>query len=55
MCRIETPGERFSRTQVISVRPVTGLDGRTSKPDSKVNTLHCASIPSTLCHLLMSH
>jgi hypothetical protein len=28
---------------------------RPSKPDSNVNTLHSASIPSTPCHLLMSH
>ena len=55
MCRIETPGERSSRTQVISVRPLKRLDARTSKPDSNANTLHSAIIPSTLCHLLMSH
>ena len=55
MCRIETPGERSSRTQVMSVRPLTGLDARISKPDFTVNTLHSANIPSTLCHLAMSH
>ncbi len=48
MCRIDTPGDRSSRTQVISVRPLKGLDARASKPDSNVNTLHSANIPATL-------